>query len=74
MWSAKRVCGHWLMAALLSVPMILVGGQDRSRLSSNPNTSDVGSQPERVTNNTQSIEKSGLGEPAGVATRWMDGT
>jgi F0F1-type ATP synthase membrane subunit b/b' len=72
MWSAKRVCGHWLMAALLSVPMILVGGQDRSRPSSNPNTSDVGSQPERVTNNTQSIEKSGLGEPAG-GRHAMDG-
>jgi F0F1-type ATP synthase membrane subunit b/b' len=71
-WFAKCVCSRWLMAALLSVPMILVGGQDRSRLSSNPKTSDVGSPPERETNNTQSIEKSGLGEPAG-GRHAMDG-
>ena len=71
-WSAKRVCSRWLMAALLSVPMILVGAQDRSRLSSNPKTSDVTSQPEKETNNTQRIENSGPGEPAG-GRHAMDG-
>ena len=72
MWSSKRVCSRWLMAGLLSVPMIFVGAQDRSRLSSNPKTSDVTSQPEKETNNTQSIENSGLGGPAG-GRHAMDG-
>jgi hypothetical protein len=68
----KRVCSHWLMATLLSVAMTLVGAQDRSRVSSSPKTSDVGSQPKSETKNTRTIENSSLCEPvAGVMDGWQ---
>jgi F-type H+-transporting ATPase subunit b len=72
MWPAKCVCDGWLMVALLSIPMTLTGSQKHGRLASNPKTYDVGSQPQRERNSTQSSENSGLNEPAGVGQA-MDG-